>query len=373
MLKETPVLSVESTVDHSSSKTDEHDAEPGRFLIRIPRSAGGSFSASSTTHDIVKRSIVVVPEAADGEADRDWCSASPNLECGLNRPMADEELKNPAMTVERQDEARSQTMSVGKSESRSWMRSEKAMAVEFEQRNEMLHVRLGCVEYRTFKPLFKTGAGSLNAFLDVRIPVEMFNVTRNVALGKRAFWGGADGLYTDDSDPVCVLCHLGFTVPQNSKFVKATFQVAPRQLHYPSIDMNGVKSREWMIHTGLSIRFVAAQGSAARARRKTSPSPRLPGCTIRFSGHLMAPLMEYSDLLLQLPRVKISLGGKALQLEGSAVYTVRHTDNGYGVWKGEMQMFEGLKWNEIGWTEDGLVINTTFLKISGYRWIPTAV
>ena len=132
------------------------------------------------------------------------------------------------------------------------------------------------------------GEGYINCFLEVKIPyrfikefVEEFTLGR--IQRKRELWGGVGGIYTDDSDILSVLCHLGLfddnldLTESNSSWTKAdlvrplkvdhdsdgvelldlsvTLLLLPTLKEYVGFYRNGLNSRTWTgdsTHDGLS-------------------------------------------------------------------------------------------------------------------------
>lgn len=127
----------------------------------------------------------------------------------------------------------------------------------------------------------------INYLIELKIParfIEMFKYNLQNNETKRDLWGGAGGIYTDDSDILCVLAHLGlFSEDQlNMKlwnqskvniikplntFNKPNDQIADLDLsieivllpplpQYYGFYANGINSRSWLgknKHDGLSI------------------------------------------------------------------------------------------------------------------------
>lgn len=418
MLQEATMTTAHSTsVEHLPDKGNTKSGDSERFVIRIPRPSSTGLSASPVG-ELEDKKRVEGGKGVNGqdtnaiEKDADWCIASPNLEGAASKPIKVRRSRKQSQSG-KQGQSGKQVRSGKQARSERQARFGKqkgpdnesiSMAVEFGTHEHRVHLRLGCSEYRPFKPLFQMERTCFDALVDVRIPVRMFAEENNGAVLKRAFWGGVDGKYTDDSDPVCILLQQGFSIPSSVPFIKATFKISPRLPAYPSHEQNGLKSRQWIIHAGHSIEFVSAHGCTGPARNKSAMMIKPPSdhCTIRFSSLMMAPVMNYSDLLMQLPIVKGVLQGTAsfslpfeettsssspfeettssslpseriagLHLEGhSAVYILILQSNGrFGLSKTPSTvMFTDLEWEEIGWMSEGLSIRSTFLNIRGYRW-----
>ena len=132
----------------------------------------------------------------------------------------------------------------------------------------------------------------INCVIEVKIPyahIRRFKLDFETVIRKRELWGGAGGVYTDDSDLLCVLTHLGLfnnTIDLkqwNSKWVPADIikphtqesendpqdidhgvygdlsveiLLLPRLPLYPGYYANQINSRSWIgnnKHRGLSI------------------------------------------------------------------------------------------------------------------------
>lgn len=129
----------------------------------------------------------------------------------------------------------------------------------------------------------------INCLLEVKIPYRFIKqFIEEFTLGKtqkkRELWGGASGIYTDDSDILAVLCHLGLfddaldLTPNNSDWrptdvvkplrvatdsngvqlldLSVTLLMLPALRQYDGFYSNGINSRTWNadnVHDGLSI------------------------------------------------------------------------------------------------------------------------
>lgn len=129
----------------------------------------------------------------------------------------------------------------------------------------------------------------INCLLDVKIPYRFIKqFIEEFTLGKiqkkRELWGGASGIYTDDSDILAVLCHLGLfddaldLTPNNIDWkptdvvkplkvatdangvhlldLSVTLLMLPALRHYEGYYSNGINSRTWNadnVHDGLSM------------------------------------------------------------------------------------------------------------------------
>ncbi|ORZ39045.1 histone deacetylation protein Rxt3-domain-containing protein [Catenaria anguillulae PL171] len=123
---------------------------------------------------------------------------------------------------------------------------------------------------------------SINATLTVLIPLSFVSWS-NPAVRKAAIWGST--VYSDDSDIVAMLIHSGHiklsdplsaatpskvspegdrmdvdgepTFKSGKGHLAVTLRVYPRLAHYPSIYSNGVRSRCWDSHDGVSLKVEA--------------------------------------------------------------------------------------------------------------------
>ncbi|KAF7999684.1 hypothetical protein HF325_005533 [Metschnikowia pulcherrima] len=129
----------------------------------------------------------------------------------------------------------------------------------------------------------------INNLLEVKIPYKFIksfheNLTRGVVERERKLWGGYAGIYTDDSDLLHVLCHLGLfngkldLTECNSEWTErdvtrpahvqedddgvelldlsVTILLLPGLVQYRGFCRNGLNSRLWVdkpAHSGLSI------------------------------------------------------------------------------------------------------------------------
>jgi hypothetical protein len=228
------------------------------------------------------------------------------------------------------------------------------------------------VDYEPFQLIFEKSEDLIGALINVRIPVNRFDKEQNPALRKRSLWGGVDMTYTDDSDVACILKHVGVVPSKRQPYVKATFRITPKLPTYVSIELNGLESRSWPCHSGLSIQYISARGCDVQIKSRPVRSP-LDGCTLKFTSITREPILDYGDILLQPDQVKERLRGEVLHLEGSGATYMLKSEGDQNIHrftfaKGDTLLFEGLEWNEIGWMSTGLSINHTFVNIYGYRW-----
>lgn len=247
------------------------------------------------------------------------------------------------------------------------------------------------VDYEPFRFLFPLAHAQIGALFQVVIRKSWMSSAGNPAVRKRCLWGGADGIYTDDSDPVCILKHNGCEADAAGPlgFVKATFCICAPQETYPATDRCGVRSRSWAAgHHGMSIRYVRCEASKGRIRRKERPLARPedgPACMLAFSfsSHSRMPTLPYSDLLGWPERVRLALEQQAtLILEGASSpssccyrlrqhngrYTLSRTDCSGRTAGQTADLFAGLEWAEIDWQASGLSAQSTLINVTGYRW-----
>lgn len=201
-----------------------------------------------------------------------------------------------------------------------------------------------------------------------------------MALRKGLIWGGTDQVYTDDSDVVCILRHVGFVPTKNFTHFKAEFRITPRQKEYLAVEgVNGFKSRAWKSHYGLSLRFLKVKGCGFSAHHKQRPNKlsslsSSAQCTIRFSSTFRSPMLNYNDLLLRPEAIKSRLDkGDHLYLAGQTNWYLLFcsTTNGeYTIkeYNDSKPSPPPLKWREVSWSQNGLTINGNFLAIDGYYW-----
>lgn len=229
--------------------------------------------------------------------------------------------------------------------------------------------------YEPYKLLYQASKGVVGGLLEVLIPQRM--LYNNPAVTRRAVWGGVDGVYSDDSDAVCILLQQHKGRIDKSPIIKVTFQISHRLDEYPSHEANGIKSRSWRHHTGLSLLYIGheAYGNVPlkMRRRKIRPQKHYPdGCVVKFSPQSHSPAMPISDLSFSSPRLQNDLlkGAKVI-LEGRHhTYRLKMDDTKthYRIWKDDtILLFDKLKWTDLGWTEAGLAVGKTFLTISFYR------
>ncbi|KAK9464496.1 hypothetical protein V1512DRAFT_230694 [Lipomyces arxii] len=96
---------------------------------------------------------------------------------------------------------------------------------------------------------------NVNSILDVRIPRRFMSRHLNPHANKREIWG--TDVYTDDSDIVAVLYHLGHLPPPDDVTGDciATIRVLPTLERYQGLYRNGMNSRSWLSgHDGVSYK-----------------------------------------------------------------------------------------------------------------------
>lgn len=110
--------------------------------------------------------------------------------------------------------------------------------------------------YRPFMPL-----PNLNDYMGqiIEVRIDKCYLTKyNKGYKKRNFYGS--DIYTSDSDPVCIICHVGaYTVtdeePTDFEGVAVFFRVSKGRNTYPSTSRNGIKSKKIASYDGHSIKF----------------------------------------------------------------------------------------------------------------------
>lgn len=145
-------------------------------------------------------------------------------------------------------------------------------------------------EQQKYIPIIPPLSGAyINNFLEVKIPYKhikefLASVSQGSAQYKRELWGGRAGMYTDDSDLLYVLCHLGLfdgkldlsecnstwtstdlTRPASTQKdadgielldLSVTLLLLPGLEQYRGFYRNGLNSRSWVdrpAHSGLSF------------------------------------------------------------------------------------------------------------------------
>lgn len=109
---------------------------------------------------------------------------------------------------------------------------------------------LGSVVYENQNVALPRLEGRENAVIRIRIPRRYLANSDYVA--KRSIWG--TDVYTDDSDPVCILLHTGNWDSSFSHDAIISFRVLPPLVSYSGCLRNNVKSRSWTgRHDGMSI------------------------------------------------------------------------------------------------------------------------
>ena len=103
---------------------------------------------------------------------------------------------------------------------------------------------VGTVEYEPKKLLLKSHELHYNCVLQVCISQEHLNTNND----KRELWGTE--VYTDDSDLVCVLRHLGHTFSNEDLCVDLL--ILPQLRAYQGSLKSGLVSRSWDKHDGIS-------------------------------------------------------------------------------------------------------------------------
>lgn len=305
---------------------------------------------------------------------------------------------------------------------------------------------LGCIAYEPFRfPLANQhpdyGPG---ATFEVSLPLSLLHRERSsllcgerpcsAAIRRRCLWGGGpvnEHLYTDDSDPLCMLLHSFEELSRDKsmnddalekspswlsthlgpKYVRATFKLFPRRDHYHGVPgSTPLRSRSWRNHSGLSVRLLGIRTAPALVSRKRGQNTMAlrainlgphEGCSLRFSSHSGGPLLSFGDLLY-LPVVtrKRLEAGHSLYLLGQHrqnQYILEQIEEGrrpsdggkraggsnhqpapryrlcrkFEITTGSLEsntLFDDLSWEEIGWREGGLSIRSTFLNLTGYHW-----
>ena len=238
-------------------------------------------------------------------------------------------------------------------------------------------IHLGCIDYEPFKVLFPNQDQFKGATVDVSIPSRFLHVHHNPALRKRYLYGGVDGIYTDDSDAVAILQQQGVSgVSKGSAGLKATFMVLPRLDQYEVVEMNGIKSRSWKHHTGLSIRLIKTKSIVIDfGRKKSFPARNNVAFQFAFSPTLGQPTIPLAMLPMELGEDRFA--HMNLILEGPTVQYTLHRDDQSGKFRiqktsktGMLDLFKELDWREIGWNAEGLAIHKTRLRVSNCYWRP---
>ncbi len=120
----------------------------------------------------------------------------------------------------------------------------------FDALQDMKSVHLGSHVYEGQLVSLPRLAGRENALISIRIP-ERF-VEQSDAMDKRRIWG--TDIYTDDSDPVCILKHIGKRPERPRQDVIITFRVLPPLVEYKGSLRHQMKTRTWNVqHDGMSI------------------------------------------------------------------------------------------------------------------------
>ncbi|KAK9455756.1 hypothetical protein V1511DRAFT_313362 [Dipodascopsis uninucleata] len=97
----------------------------------------------------------------------------------------------------------------------------------------------------------------VNSVIEVRIARRFLSRYANSHVMRRELWG--TDIYTDDSDVVAVLYHMGFLPPEQDSPDKgdcvATLRILPNLEKYTGSYRHGLKSRTWLApHDGVSFR-----------------------------------------------------------------------------------------------------------------------
>lgn len=106
----------------------------------------------------------------------------------------------------------------------------------------------------------------LEKCIEIRIDYNKLS-TENKAYKNRHIWG--DGIYTSNSDAVCILQHTGGyklqdSAPKGDLIVAAEFKVKEPRESYPAKLANGLQSRETTSFRGYSLEFCEAEARALR-------------------------------------------------------------------------------------------------------------
>lgn len=350
--------------------------EEGRFIIRIPLINAGKRAASDEPivedrHDPKeRRGNKTKKDNDDGKAVQsgckdDWCMMTPDTGESSPGPQGMPRAERAPLRegdpngrdLERDDV-------VIRSNSTLANDPEKAISIE---------VILPTVEYAPFQPLFRHKKGLIGAKFSVRIKSEYFKKESNRAMRAQSFYGGEKGIYTDDSDVVCILIHQGAVQEERLSRIKAVFEVLSQAESYPSIEANGMKSRPWTRHTGYSIRLVEVKACKQRCLRKGAKSIRTGhyDCPIRFSSFTLNPIYPFALLLFDLDWLLNSFQTHHLSLEGTTSrYRLSQEEEHFVLNKEGASIFPALKWTDIHWLSGGIKINSTFINLHGYQLLP---
>lgn len=211
----------------------------------------------------------------------------------------------------------------------------------------------------------------------VHIPFEYLS-TLNKSVRDRKIWGNE--VYTDDSDPVCVLMHSGliplFPSPPNFDVV-CLFQVCDTLSSYESSVSFGLESREFMGHDGKSIRLLrvdkAARGSLS-PRKVTVTKHFAPFSLISSEKGLQYKYDPATCKLLGFKKqFSIFLMGKDGQLD-CCLGIVKEKDGNLVLTKQiipgkDCEHFQDLKWEDIKWTKTGVQFLNESLSLKCFKWM----
>lgn len=381
----------------TSPKRSKVNTEESRFLIRIPRSATTSPGISNLANSlyIPTSSTQVSVDGQSSMSTSHWPQPDSLIQTNAIGDKKSHkldifvpEISYNGQEVYKSDSGSSagakgkfsQQSDVDQGSPQEHPKKESAAAIEYkarplsgEQDKPLKEATkfIGCFEYEPFR-VFAAGRSKPGVQFDVRISRRYLD-KMNPAAAKRSFWGGLEGIYTDDSDIVCILLHMNLDIPQKVTHIKVGIKVLPKEIQYPSVEHSGFKSRCWKNHSGHSIKVldVRPSGEAPRKKKKSMRLSSLidESCPLRFSNQTKSPMLNYSELLLQSPQqLQDVLKRHSIAFVGQEhTYTLTAHGKKYCFSRDGRELFNELEWKEIGWTNGGVSIRNTFVNLQGYH------
>lgn len=132
----------------------------------------------------------------------------------------------------------------------------------------------------------------------------------NPTISRCCIWGGKKKLnsstntflptYTDDSDAVCILYHNidRSLLKMGYDSYKLKFIIENQKRKYSSTKRNGISSRKWKNHSGLSIQLISIIGCSSSRLKEKKDVINYYSSSISFKGPNQEPMLPFKDLTI---------------------------------------------------------------------------